>query len=188
MSNIENNPEEQEEAGQSGQDGRAVRRLSLGDKEDVYQICFAFIENVSEVFVQAATGEISSEAAEEQMANVNEWLVAALLGRIPGIEPKEGWTGEPLARNLIAVLSGRIAKLPREAQQQLSSVEGVLMFSAMNFMHEVQEMVSGINHVPEPEAEKALEQQGRAVHELCGKWADRFTGGGRPDYILPGSI
>lgn len=165
----------------------AQHRLSLGDKEDVYQICFAFIENVTETFVQAATGEMPGEAAEERMARVSEWLAAALLGQIPGIEAKEGWTGAPLARNLVAVLSGRIAKLPREAQQELSSVEGVVMFSAMIFMHEVQEMMSGINHLSEEEAAKALEQQGRAIHELCVKWADRFTGGGRPDIIIPGT-
>lgn len=184
---MENNesmvPEAQDAPGEE-----VVHRLSLGNKDDVYQICFAFIENVSEIFVNASTGEMPGEVAEEQMANVNEWLAAALLGQIPGIEPKEGWTGEGLARNLVAVLSGKIARLPRQAQQELSSVNGVVMFSTMTFMHEVQEMLSSINRLSEEEAARAIEEQGRAMHELCSKWADRFTGGGRPDIIIPGSI
>ena len=61
------------------------------------------------------------------MENVNEWLTEALLGGIDGVEAKEGWTGAPLARSLIADLSGDISKLPRQAQEMLSSTDGVIM-------------------------------------------------------------
>ena len=160
-------------------------RLSLGDRGDVYQICFVFFENVSELFVQASTGELSSAQAEEKMSMMSRWLTEVLLGHIPGVEAKEGWTGAPLARSLVAVLSPEIARMPREAQEALSSTEGVLMFAAVGFMHDVQETVSAINRMPEDETGKAVEEQGRMVHELCLKWADRFTGGGRPDIITP---
>ena len=176
--------------GTNQQNGEAKQKhsLSLGNAEDVYQICFAFIENVSEIFVRASTGEITSEQAEQRMENVNEWLTEALLGGIDGVEAKEGWTGAPLARSLIADLSGDISKLPRQAQEMLSSTDGVIMFAAIRFMHEVQEMVSEINHVPETDADKAIEKQGRLLHDLCGKWTDRFVGKGKPDIILPGII
>ncbi|MCG5030931.1 hypothetical protein MAF45_05660 [Mesosutterella sp. OilRF-GAM-744-9] len=176
-----------DEARSAGQPEAQAVRLSLGDRDDVYQICFAFIENVSEILVSASAGEITSEEAEERMASVNQWLTAALLGKIPGIKAEPGWTGAPLARSLASQLASELSRLPREAQEELSSVEGVLMFTSMVFMHEVQEMVSGINHVPESEAEKAVERQGRAMHELCSKWAERFTGGGRPDIIIASS-
>ena len=176
--------------GTNQQNGEAKQKhsLSLGNAEDVYQICFAFIENVSEIFVRASTGEITSEQAEQRMENVNEWLTEALLGGIDGVEAKEGWTGAPLARSLIADLSGDISKLPRQAQEMLSSTDGVIMFAAIRFMHEVQEMVSEINHVPETDADKAIEKQGRLLHDLCVKWTDRFVGKGKPDIILPGII
>ena len=176
--------------GTNQQNGEAKQKHShsLGNAEDVYQICFAFIENVSEIFVRASTGEITSEQAEQRMENVNEWLTEALLGGIDGVEAKEGWTGAPLARSLIADLSGDISKLPRQAQEMLSSTDGVIMFAAIRFMHEVQEMVSEINHVPETDADKAIEKQGRLLHDLCVKWTDRFVGKGKPDIILPGII
>lgn len=176
--------------GTNQQNGEAKQKhsLSLGNAEDVYQICFAFIENVSEIFVRASTGEITSEQAEQRMENVNEWLTEALLGGIDEVEAKEGWTGAPLARSLIADLSGDISKLPRQAQEMLSSTDGVIMFAAIRFMHEVQEMVSEINHVPETDADKAIEKQGRLLHDLCVKWTDRFVGKGKPDIILPGII
>lgn len=176
--------------GTNQQNGEAKQKhsLSLGNAEDVYQICFAFIENVSEIFVRASTGEITSEQAEQRMENVNEWLTEALLGGIDGVEAKEGWTGAPLARSLIADLSGDISKLPRQAQEMLSSTDGVIMFAAIRFMHEVQEMVSEINHVPETDADKAIEKQGQLLHDLCVKWTDRFVGKGKPDIILPGII
>ena len=161
------------------------RRLSLGDRSDVYQVCFVFFEHVSELFVQASTGEISSAQAEEQMSSVSQWLTEVLLGHIPGIEAKEGWTGAPLARSLVAVLAPDIARMPRDAQEALSSVEGVLMFAAVGFMHDVQEAVSTINHMPDDATGDAVEKQGRMVHELCLKWADRFTGGGHADIITP---
>ena len=104
------------------------------------------------------------------------------------MEAKEGWTGAPLARSLIADLSGDISKLPRQAQEMLSSTDGVIMFAAIRFMHEVQEMVSEINHVPETDADKAIEKQGRLLHDLCVKWTDRFVGKGKLDIILPGSL
>jgi hypothetical protein len=155
---------------QPNDEAKQKHSLSLGNAEDVYQICFAFIENVSEIFVRASTGEITSEQAEQRMENVNEWLTEALLGGIDGVEAKEGWTGAPLARSLIADLSGDISKLPRQAQEMLSSTDGVIMFAAIRFMHEVQEMVSEINHVPETDADKAIEKQGRLLHDLCVKW------------------
>lgn len=124
---------------QPNDEAKQKHSLSLGNAEDVYQICFAFIENVSEIFVRASTGEITSEQAEQRMENVNEWLTEALLGGIDGVEAKEGWTGAPLARSLIADLSGDISKLPRQAQEMLSSTDGVIMFAAIRFMHEVQE-------------------------------------------------
>ena len=161
---------------QPNDEAKQKHSLSLGNAEDVYQICFAFIENVSEIFVRASTGEITSEQAEQRMENVNEWLTEALLGGIDGVEAKEGWTGAPLARSLIADLSGDISKLPRQAQEMLSSTDGVIMFAAIRFMHEVQEMVSEINHVPETDADKAIEKQGRLLHDLCVKWTDRFVG------------
>ncbi len=180
-------PEEKslEKAREEESGTQARHGISLGNADDVYQVCFAFIEDVSEVFVRASTGEITGDEAESRMQNVTEWLTAALLGRVDGIEAKEGWTGAPLARSLVADLSGEISRLPREAQEALSSTDGVVLFSAMLFMHEVQETVSRINHVPEPDAEKAIESQGRAVHELCKKWTDRFTGKGKPRIILP---
>ena len=173
---------------QPNDEAKQKHSLSLGNAEDVYQICFAFIENVSEIFVRASTGEITSEQAEQRLENVNEWLTEALLGGIDGVEAKEGWTGAPLARSLIADLSGDISKLPRQAQEMLSSTDGVIMFAAIRFMHEVQEMVSEINHVPETDADKAIEKQGRLLHDLCVKWTDRFVGKGKPDIILPGSL
>ena len=173
---------------QPNDEAKQKHSLSLGNAEDVYQICFAFIENVSEIFVRASTGEITSEQAEQRMENVNEWLTEALLGGIDGVEAKEGWTGAPLARSLIADLSGDISKLPRQAQEMLFSTDGVIMFAAIRFMHEVQEMVSEINHVPETDADKAIEKQGRLLHDLCVKWTDRVVGRGKPDIILPGSL
>ena len=176
--------------GTNQQNGEAKQKhsLSLGNAEDVYQICFAFIENVSEIYVRASSGEITSEQAEQRMGNVNEWRTEALLGGIDGVDAKEGWTGARLDRSLIADLSGDISKLPRQAQEMLSSTDGVIMFAAIRFMHEVQEMVSEINHVPETDADKAIEKQGRLLHDLCVKWTDRFVGKGKPDIILPGII
>ena len=71
---------------QPNDEAKQKHSLSLGNAEDVYQICFAFIENVSEIFVRASTGEITSEQAEQRMENVNEWLTEALLGGIDGVE------------------------------------------------------------------------------------------------------
>ncbi|MBO5658540.1 MAG: hypothetical protein J6S08_03800 [Duodenibacillus sp.] len=150
---------------------QSVERPDLADPRVIYQVCFQFIEMHMELNADMYDEKVTPEDAAARSSEWMQWLSWTLCGENDEFKPAEGWSGAPLGQHLRKVFEKEFQNLSHEDAQIFFGDEEAVMFAMCQFVTEIHQLLSDLQFNTEDETE----QDARAFHNLCVRWAEILT-------------
>lgn len=148
------------------------KELHLERPEDVYAMCFYFIDGLSEIQVRHMDGKATGKRTETATMDLVGWLAGSLSGYNPVVKMRADWSGDQLGRYLRTQFAEALIALPEEEREIFAEDEHVIMFAISEFLDETSSLMEELADHDDAEAEA----DARRFHDLCVRWTSLFMG------------